>query len=62
MSGDKTAHSFELVDDQLAFLERMAADYNLADAGKALRTLIDFAIEEGDREQIFTEIRCLRCG
>jgi hypothetical protein len=62
MSGDKTAHSFELVDDQAAFLAEMAAAYDLPDAGKALRALIDYAMDEGDRDQIFNEVRCLRCG
>ena len=62
MAGEKTAHSFDLVDDQAAFLTEMATSYDLPDAGKALRVLIDYAMHEGDRDAIFTEIRCLRCG
>lgn len=62
MAGDKTVRNIELVDDQFAFLEEMAAAHNLPDAGKALRALIDYAIQDGDRDQIFTEIRCLRCS
>lgn len=62
MAGDKTAHSFELVDDQAAFLAEMAQAYDLPDAGKALRALIDYAMGEGDRDVIFSEVRCLRCG
>jgi hypothetical protein len=62
MAGDKTACTFDLVDDQAAFLQAMADEYDLADAGKALRILIDYAMEEGDRTAIFTQVRCLRCG
>lgn len=62
MAGDKTTHSFDLVDDQAAFLSEMAATYDLPDPGKALRILIDYAKEEGDRDEIFNTVRCLRCG
>jgi hypothetical protein len=62
MAGDKSVHSFELVDDQAAFLAEMAATYDLPDAGKALRVLIDYAMQEGDRDAIFSQVRCLRCA
>jgi len=62
MAGDKTACTFDLVADQAEFLQAMADEYDLADAGKALRILIDYAMEEGDRAAIFTQVRCLRCG
>lgn len=62
MAGDKTAHSFDLVADQAAFLQAMADEHSLPDAGKALRCLIDYAMEEADRDAIFTQVRCLRCG
>ncbi|MEZ5666888.1 MAG: hypothetical protein R3F55_05545 [Alphaproteobacteria bacterium] len=61
MAGDKSAHSFDLVDDQMAFLEAMAAAHDLPDAGKALRVLIDYAIAAGDRDAIFGQVHCLRC-
>ena len=62
MAGDKTAHAYELVADQIAFLQDMADEYSLPDPDKALRILIDYVKEEGDRDTIFTQVRCLRCG
>lgn len=62
MAGDKTTYNFELVDDQAAFLTEMAKTYDLPDAGKALRALIDYAMDGADRDTIFNTVRCLRCG
>jgi metal-responsive CopG/Arc/MetJ family transcriptional regulator len=47
---------------QLEYLNRMAMKYDLPDKSKALRCLIDYAIEKADREHdIFGEIRCHEC-
>ncbi|HRC84388.1 MAG TPA: hypothetical protein PK413_02120 [Thermoanaerobaculia bacterium] len=44
------------------YLAQMARKYDLPDEGKALRCLINFAIEESGREkEIFEEIRCRDC-
>lgn len=39
----------------------MVDTYDLADTHKALRILIEYAIQEGDLDTIFTEIRCTKC-
>jgi hypothetical protein len=61
MAGDKVTLSFEIQSDAEAFLEEMAAKYEMPDRDKALRALLDYAIQDGDQDEIFGEIRCLRC-
>lgn len=61
MAGDKTEERFEINEDHLTFLEEMADAYDLPNASKALRVLLDYAMEDGDQEEIFSKIRCLRC-
>ena len=55
---DKT---YTLEEDQHAWLTSVANEYKLPDASKALRVLIDFAIDDGDKVAIFDSIRCPRC-
>ena len=51
-----------LKDRQMTYLQEMAGKYNLPDASKALRCLIDFAISSAEEEsRIFSEIRCNDC-
>ena len=61
MAGDKIERNIMLSDEQIDFLEEMAKQYDLPDVDKVLRVLIDYAMEDGDREEIFEQIRCLRC-
>jgi hypothetical protein len=62
MPTPKTERTVELRDDHWAYLERMADEHGLSDAGKAMRVLIDFAQDEpGEESRIFDEIRCLHC-
>ena len=61
MSGDKTAQTIDLTEDQIEFLTKMVEKHELPDIGKAVRALIDYAMEDGDTDEIFGEIRCLRC-
>ena len=52
----------ELKDVQHKWLQEMAQKYNLDDPSKAVRCLINFAIQEKEHEaSIFEEIRCLHC-
>ncbi len=62
MAGLKETVSFEIQADAVRMLNAAAEKYNLRDAGKALRCLIDYAAQDGDWDQIFGEVRCLRCG
>ena len=62
MPKDATPHSIELESEKLQFLQEMAATYGLADIGKAIRCLVNYARENPDRHaEIFDEIRCLDC-
>jgi hypothetical protein len=59
---DATAYPIDLETEKVQFLEAMAAKYGLADAGKAVRCLINYARENPDKHaEIFEEIRCLDC-
>lgn len=51
-----------LKDRQYQYLTEMAAKYNMSDAAKAIRALVDFAVEEKEQEQkIFRQTRCFDC-
>ncbi len=62
MAGDKSTEEFEINVDQLDWLEDMSTKYDLPDKDKALRVVLDYVMTEADEEQLFTKIRCLRCG
>ena len=52
--------TLELKERQLTYLDEMVKKHNLPDRSKAMRCLINYAIQETDQEEsIFTEIRCL---
>lgn len=48
--------------DHRRFLEEMAETYDLPDADKVLRVLVTYAMQEGNRDEIFKTIRCRHCG
>jgi len=62
MEKNKVEVNYTIEADQKEWLESMATEFKLPDASKALRALLDFAMDEGDKDAIFREIRCLRCG
>lgn len=62
MAGMKQTISFEVQQDALDMLDAAAEKYGLADRGKALRVLLDYAAADGDWDDIFSKRRCLRCG
>ncbi len=62
MAGPKTEQSFEVNEDHLSWLQEMTGKYALADVQKALRIVLDYCIEEGDKDHIFKKVRCRRCG
>lgn len=61
MTKDKVSETYIVQANQKAWLEQMAQAHNLKDASKALRVLLDYAIEDGDAQEIFGKIRCTRC-
>lgn len=62
MDKNKVVEPFEIESDQLEWLKSMAETYSLPDASKALRVVLDHAIQDADEEQIFMAMRCRRCG
>jgi aspartyl/asparaginyl-tRNA synthetase len=62
MQKGKIIEKLEIEADQLEWLNRMAKSYSLPDASKALRVVLDHAMEDADEDQVFMSIRCRRCG
>ena len=59
---DYQSRPIELDVTQIEFLQEMAKTYGLADIGKAVRCLVNYAREsEAKRPEIFDEIRCAGC-
>ena len=61
MSDNKTNIDAVIQTEQKEWLETMASKHSLSDASKALRVLIDYAIEEGSEDEIFAYTRCRYC-
>jgi hypothetical protein len=62
MQKGKIVEPLEIEADQLDWLRQMAESYSLPDASKALRVVLDHAMQDADEDQIFMAIRCRRCG
>jgi hypothetical protein len=59
---DNLPRPIELKQRQFDYLTEMAKKYDLPDESKAVRCLINYAIEQAERQdEIFGEIRCLHC-
>ncbi len=59
---ESTDVTIALKPQQLDYLKRMAEAHGLPDESKAVRCLVNYAIEMADREgEIFDEIRCRGC-
>jgi len=62
MAKDATAVSVDLESEKIEFLQTMAQQFGLPDAGKAIRCLINYAREHPEQHaDIFDEVRCLDC-
>jgi hypothetical protein len=53
---------FEIYPDSYEMLLEITRRYQLPDASKALRCLLDYAATDGDWQAIFEKTRCRRCG
>jgi len=62
MAGVKNSVTFEVQSDLVAMLGEAASRYGLTSRDKALRCILDYVAQDGDWDEIFSEIRCLRCG
>ena len=62
VAGIREEHPFELKEFQVEYLNGIVDSYGLAEFGKSVRCLIDYAYEEGDKEEeIFQLERCHSC-
>jgi hypothetical protein len=62
MQKHKVMQQVEIESDQLEWLKEMAESYQLPDLSKALRVVLDHAMMDADEDDIFSSIRCRRCG
>lgn len=64
MSGIKVKIDWELRDYHINFFKDMAQKYGIVDEAKALRVLVDYALQDGDLDLIFDKknMRCIACG
>ena len=60
----KVSISIEVEDEQADWLTENAVEYGLADQSKALRVLLDYAIQDVESDLIFSDdnSRCRLCG
>ena len=61
MAEDKIEQTFEIQKDAIKMLDKAVKKHNLESRDKALRCLLDYCAEDGDWEDIFETVRCLRC-
>ena len=55
-------HAIELKPRQYEYLKEICKKYSVDDPSKAIRCLINFAMQESEHEAaIFDEVRCLDC-
>ncbi len=64
MPHEAIEQEFEVESVHLEWLDKIADEFNFMDESKALRVLLDYAIQDGDKELIFADsnMRCLHCG
>lgn len=53
-----------LRDYHIEFLKDIMAKYRIPDQGKALRVLLDYAVQDADLDLVFDKknMRCIACG
>ncbi len=61
MAGEKIDVTFSINPDMEKMLVEAVEKYQLPDTSKALRVVLDYVMQDGDWEEIFTRIRCKRC-
>ena len=62
MEGKKVAVKFDVQEYLVKMLEYANDKYQLGDQSKALRCILDYVAIDADQEEVFKQIRCIRCG
>ena len=60
---EKVDVTITMEEDHLEWILSVTEKYDLSDESKTFRVLLDYAIEDGDQEDIFSEdnMRCRHC-
>tara|TARA_B100000749_G_C18150158_1_gene351456 strand:+ start:166 stop:354 length:189 start_codon:yes stop_codon:yes gene_type:complete len=60
---EKVDVTITIEEDHLEWILSVTEKYDLSDESKTFRVLLDYAIEDGDKEEIFSEdnMRCRHC-
>ena len=60
---DKVELKLSIESDQLDWLSEIIQDYDLPNESKAIRILLDYAIEDADKDEVFSpdNMRCRHC-
>ena len=60
---DKIELTLSIESDQLDWLSEIIQDYDLPNESKAIRILLDYAIEDADKDEVFSpdNMRCRHC-
>lgn len=60
---NKVELTLSLESDHLDWLSEIIQDYDLPDESKAIRILLDYAIEDADKDEVFSpdNMRCKHC-
>ncbi len=60
---NKIELTLSLESDHLDWLSEIIQDYDLPDESKAIRILLDYAIEAADKDEVFSpdNMRCKHC-
>ncbi len=62
MGGVKENFEIDLNPDHMAFVRSAKEKYDVADDGKVMRIIMDYMITTpGIHDDVFSEVRCLRC-
>jgi len=62
MPKDAKSFPIDLESEKVQFLQQIVERHKLADMGKAIRCLVNYARENPDRHaDIFEQVRCLDC-
>ena len=62
MAGIKESYQVDLNADHIAFVKSAKEKYDIADEGKVMRIIMDYVLTSPDiHDNVFKEVRCLRC-
>lgn len=62
MSGIKETHDIEINTDHIGFIRATKDKYNIRDESKVVRIMLDYLLTNPNlHDNVFGDVRCLRC-